>query len=697
MTPNESSRLVSVILPFLNGGPAFEMAVLSILQQTHRDLELLLCDDGSTDGSLELARTIKDPRVVVWSDGQTKGLAARLNECIDRARGSYIARMDADDVSYPDRIERQVAFLECHPNIDVVGCRMLIFEEDGKPLGKRQLPLEHEDIVANPASGFGLAHPTWLAHAEWFRRYRYDPAAVRFEDVELLYRACKSSRFANLPEVLYGYRELQGGFRKRYQTRHGRIRYLKARAKQFGHAFVIRAAVGTAFKTAADAVLASTSTRFIMLRHRAEPLDADELRQWHTVLETTRNTRSSPRAVGHEPLRIVVIATVAETLADFFPKQLRTLADEGFEVHAVSSPGPMWDGMELGPLVKRHAIAMKRRPSPIHDVRSFLRLFRLMREVRPHIVHAHTPKAGLLGMAAARAAGIPVRLYTVHGLPLLTRTGLWRRVLEAAERASASLSTRTYTVGPSLQKSLVDLKLCPESKICMLGHGSCAGVDLDRFQPVDAAVHRVSVRTNYGIPLEAPLATYIGRISRDKGIAVLAGAWPELAQQVSNLHLLIAGELDVTDLAPQSALKILESDPRIHCVGFVPMPNVPALYSASDMIVLPTFREGLSQVALESGAMGVPIVSTRDCGVDAVIDGVTGILVPARNSEALGEAIRKLATDSGLRARLGSAAKVHIAQCYSDQRVNQLWMAEYRSLVQEWFPESAGSAVQVGS
>lgn len=285
--------LVSVILPFLNAGPAFGPALRSMLQQTSSNWELLLCDDGSTDGSLEMAQSIPDSRVTVWSDGQTKGRAARLNECLLRARGELVARMDADDVSYPQRLQSQVTFLRMHPEIDVVGCRMLIFGEGGSPLGKRPLPLQHEEIVSNPAAGFGLAHPTWRARAAWYRQHRYDPSALRFEDAELLHRTYLTSRFANLPQLLYGYRELRGGFRKRLKTRLGRVRYLHARSGETGPRLFYRAALAESFKVAADGLLAITGTRYPMLRLREEPLDAAERMKWQAMFAAlTQN--SSP-------------------------------------------------------------------------------------------------------------------------------------------------------------------------------------------------------------------------------------------------------------------------------------------------------------------------------------------------------------------------------------------------------------------
>lgn len=280
-----NSPLISVILPFLNGGRDFDLALRSILRQSYTNWELLLCDDGSTDGSLELARSIQDPRVVVWSDGETRGLAARLNECIGRARGTLIARMDADDVSYPDRLRQQSEYLREHTDIDVVGCPMLICAEDGLAFGKRSVPLDHAGIVANPALGFGLAHPTWMARASWYREFLYDPTALRFEDIELLYRAYGRSRFANVPAVLYGYREMRGGFHKRLKTRLGRVRYLRARRRELGRGLFLRATGTEVLKVTMDAVLAASSTRYRWLRFREAALRPLELTEWRHLLD----------------------------------------------------------------------------------------------------------------------------------------------------------------------------------------------------------------------------------------------------------------------------------------------------------------------------------------------------------------------------------------------------------------------------
>jgi hypothetical protein len=233
----------------------------------------------------------------VWSDGKSKGLAGRLNECIGRSRGALIARMDADDVSYPDRLRRQVEFLQAHPEIDVVGCRMLICAEDGSALGKRAMPVDHAGIVANPALGFGLAHPTWVARAEWYRKFLYDATALRFEDIELLYRASPESRFANVPELLYGYREMAGGFQKRLKTRLGRIRYLRARQSELGTGLFLRAAGTEGCKVAMDAGLAALGARYRWLRLKEEALNPAEQREWQAVLAELQQG-STPELAG---------------------------------------------------------------------------------------------------------------------------------------------------------------------------------------------------------------------------------------------------------------------------------------------------------------------------------------------------------------------------------------------------------------
>jgi glycosyltransferase involved in cell wall biosynthesis len=274
-------------MPFYNAQATIEAAVQSILGQTYQNWELLLLDDGSTDNSRALVEKFADPRLVIWSDGNQKGLAPRLNECVARASGNYIARMDSDDISYPDRLSTQVEFLETHASVDLVGCSVVVFGEDGSPLGKRIVPESHDRIVQNPSTGFGLAHPTWMARAAWFKQNHYDPEALRYEDFELLNRTYQSSQFANIPDLLFGYREPRNGFRKRFKTRLGRVRYFYDRRQTEGSQRFWGAAKQECWKVAADAVVVLTARRYTTLRASTQALTSDELSMWSRVFQGT--------------------------------------------------------------------------------------------------------------------------------------------------------------------------------------------------------------------------------------------------------------------------------------------------------------------------------------------------------------------------------------------------------------------------
>ncbi len=198
---------VSVLLPVRNGARTLALAMISVLEQSFGDFELLVLDDGSVDASPDIALSFGDPRVRLLRDGVKRNLAARLNQGIAGAAGRYIARMDADDVCFPDRFARQVARLHADSALDLLGCRALIFDDSGTATGLFPYRLDHAALCARPWNGFYLVHPSWMARTAWFRRHRYQtPELARSQDQELLLRAYPDSRFAVVDEILLGYR-----------------------------------------------------------------------------------------------------------------------------------------------------------------------------------------------------------------------------------------------------------------------------------------------------------------------------------------------------------------------------------------------------------------------------------------------------------------------------------------------------------
>ncbi len=182
----EQVPLVSVAMPVFNGGQHLLAAISSIVEQTFANWELLLIDDGSTDGAIASLPAGLDTRIRVLSDGLNQGLAARLNQSILLARGKYFARMDHDDVAHPQRLECQVRYLESHAGTDLLGTRCVAISERDEILGELPFHENHDDICSRPWLGFYLPHPTWMGRTEWFFKYGYaEPAPFRCEDQEL--------------------------------------------------------------------------------------------------------------------------------------------------------------------------------------------------------------------------------------------------------------------------------------------------------------------------------------------------------------------------------------------------------------------------------------------------------------------------------------------------------------------------------
>ncbi len=371
------------------------------------------------------------------------------------------------------------------------------------------------------------------------------------------------------------------------------------------------------------------------------------------------------------PRRVVHVLTVPLSLR-FLRGQCRHLRERGYEVHVVCSAGPELDAFAREEGAHVHTLRLGRRITPIRDVQNLIGLIALLRRLRPSVVHGHTPKAGLLASIAGFIADVPVRVYSLRGLPLETAKGSKLRLLTATERVACACSGDVIAVSHSLMREALARGLCPPSKMRVLCSGSSGGVDAVRFDRTRLGPATLSsLRSQLGILPEAPIVGFVGRLTKDKGLVRLMEAWATLRVRVPDARLLIVGSEDGTDPLPHDCLEAIKVDPRVCRVPFTE--SIEPLYGLMDVLVLLSEREGFPNVVLEAAAMCVPAVVLRATGsMDAVVDGKTGRIVDREDRSGLVEALAGYLENPDLRVSHGRNARARVE---ADFRQMPIWEA----------------------
>jgi lipopolysaccharide/colanic/teichoic acid biosynthesis glycosyltransferase len=380
-----------------------------------------------------------------------------------------------------------------------------------------------------------------------------------------------------------------------------------------------------------------------------------------------------------DPTRCLHVTTIPMSLV-FLRGQIPYMQQRGIEVAVLSSPGPDLEEFGRAYNVPAYAVEMRREITPLRDLFALRGILRVIRTLRPDVVHAHTPKGSLLGMLAAALGGVRWRIYHMRGLPFASATGWKRKLLWLSELIACRLAHRVLCVSHSLRKQAIDARLCPRDKIDVPYGGSGNGVDAtDRFNPALLSPSaRSKTRARFGIPADARVIGFVGRLVRDKGIVELARAWRALRVEHPDAHLLLVGPLEAQDPIPREVEEQLRQDHRVHFAGMDW--NTPPLYAAMDVVALPTYREGFPNVPLEAAAMGLPVVATRISGcIDAVADGETGLLIPRFDANALAVALGRYVKDEQLCALHGAAGRERVLREFSQERIWERIYQEYQS------------------
>ncbi len=363
------------------------------------------------------------------------------------------------------------------------------------------------------------------------------------------------------------------------------------------------------------------------------------------------------------------------------PGQMHFMAANGFDVLMISA-----DGKELAEVIEkekcRHIIVpMTRKITPLQDLKCLFKLISIFRKEKPGIVHTHTPKAGLLGMLAAKICGVKTRIHTVAGLPLMVEKGLKYQLLKFIEKLTYAAASQVWPNSNSLMKFIIDNKLCKTSKLKLIGKGSSNGININRFskEVLDEKINEIKSQVNFSSDKIYLLC--IGRLVKDKGIVELVHVFTQLQKSNDAIMLILVGEYETgLDPLPAATLHEIEINPSIIHINWTN--QVEYYMQVADLFVFPSHREGFPNVLLQAGAMELPIICSHITGnIDIVTHNETGLIFECGNEAQMLEHLQYAIAHPQHIQAMAKQLQQEIKENYRQENIWQNMLAAYKTLV----------------
>ncbi|WP_027126758.1 glycosyltransferase family 4 protein [Gelidibacter mesophilus] len=362
--------------------------------------------------------------------------------------------------------------------------------------------------------------------------------------------------------------------------------------------------------------------------------------------------------------KIIRVSTIPGSLWALLKGQLRFMSDY-YEVIGISSNNSDFNRLHDNEGIRAIPVEMTRSITPFQDLKGLYQLFRIFRKEKPFIVHSHTPKAGTLAMLAAKLAGVPHRIHTVAGLPLLEATGLKRQLLNSVEKITYSSSTLVLPNSFALKDIIIQEKFCKEKKLRVIANGSSNGIDTEHYNQMNVSKESVDeIKDKLNIHHNDTVFLFIGRIVRDKGIDELVEAFNNISESHSNVQLILVGykEEELDPISPKSEL-LIKNNGKIHEVGNIE--DIRPYVALSHILTFPSYREGFPNVVLQASCMEKPCIVTDINGCNEIIEhNFNGLIIPAKNSNALKDAMLELYNNPDKTMMLAKNARPNIIKKY---------------------------------
>jgi glycosyltransferase involved in cell wall biosynthesis len=379
--------------------------------------------------------------------------------------------------------------------------------------------------------------------------------------------------------------------------------------------------------------------------------------------------------------KLIRITTVPMALKFLLPGQMKFMQANGFDVLMISA-----DGIERNDVMEKEGcphviVPMTRKITPFKDLNCLWQLIKIFKKEKPNIVHTHTPKAGLLGMLAAKICGVRVRIHTVAGLPLMVETGFKFQLLKIIEKITFWGANHVWPNSNSLLNYIVECNLSSQKKLKVISKGSSNGIDLARFSKANfdnRILNDVKIKINYS--LEHTYLLTIGRLVKDKGIIELVETFKIINASYTKTKLVLVGKFE-EELDPLPSSIIEEIKTNVNIIHIDWSQYVEYYISIANVFIFPSHREGFPNVLLQSGALGTPIVCSAIAGnIDIVEDNKTGLLFPVGDRESLKNKIIFALENSGEMQKMATILQSNITKYYSRENIWNALLLEYKTL-----------------